>query len=48
MSSPMYETPAHMLIPVNVDGDGPLDIHDPDIAGYVCWCGDPDCAGPVL
>lgn len=44
----MYELPVHLLIPVDENGDGPLDIHDPNIAAFVCWCGNPDCEGPEL
>lgn len=34
--------PVHLPMPVNADGQGPLDSTEhPD--HFVCWCADPDC-----
>lgn len=35
--------PKHLPMPVNADGQGPLNDSDPDIGAVVCWCGDPRC-----
>lgn len=45
MCSPMYELPEHLMIAVNVNGDGPAE--GDDVAGYACWCGDNNCTGKV-
>lgn len=42
MSSPMYDVPEHLIIPVNRDGDGP--VPDAEFDHYDCWCADPKCA----
>lgn len=46
MSTPMFDLPEHMLIPVNEDGDGPVD--EADAARWVCWCGDDSCNGQEI
>ena len=35
--------PVHLGMPVNRDGQGPLDKGDPAFVGWQCWCGDPWC-----
>lgn len=42
MSTPMYDAPEHMALPINEYGQGP----EEDIARiswWVCWCSDPQC-----
>lgn len=42
MSSPMWDLPDHFMIPVNADGDGPVDEADAD--HWACWgCDGVDC-----
>lgn len=41
MSTPMYDIPDHMVIPLNAAGQGPADGDDFDHWG--CWCGDSTC-----
>ena len=35
--------PVHLSMPVNKDGQGPLDDNDPTFDRFVCWCGDDRC-----
>lgn len=37
----MWDVPEHMLIPVDVDGNGPAE--PPDAHHLACWCGDSLC-----
>jgi len=37
MSSPMFETPLHQMIPVDKDGNGPCSVDEQ--WGFRCWCG---------
>jgi len=37
----MFDMPEHMMIPVDVNGDGPAE--EKMIDHYVCWCGDKTC-----
>jgi hypothetical protein len=42
MSSPMFDIPVHLAMPVNAKGQGPET--DPAlVAKVVCWCGDRWC-----
>lgn len=43
MSTPMYDTPEHLWIALTKDGDGPVEVSDPDFHHYGCWCGNPTC-----
>jgi hypothetical protein len=43
VSSPMFDLPDHLLIPVDGDGNGPVD--EADAHHWACWCGRPDCGG---
>ena len=40
MSTPMYDTPKHQMIPVNEDGQGPCTADE--TRAFRCWCGK-DC-----
>jgi hypothetical protein len=42
MSSPMWDVPEHLLVPVTANGEGPAE--GKEIAYYACWCGVKDCA----
>lgn len=42
MSTPMFEMPAHMSMPINALGQGP-ETDDDAIAGTICWCMSPLC-----
>ena len=35
--------PVHLDMPVNKDGQGPLDDDDPEVDRITCWCGDDTC-----
>lgn len=37
MSTPMFDVPEHLMIPVNKDGQGPADENE--TVGMACWCG---------
>ena len=37
------DLPVHLSMPVNKDGQGPLNNDDPNIDRIVCWCGDDAC-----
>lgn len=41
MSTPMYDLPEHVWIPVTVDGNGPA--YDDEFDHWECWCGDVGC-----
>ena len=42
LSTPMYEVPEHLPIPINSDGGGPET--DPElVVDIVCWCGEIGC-----
>lgn len=38
MSTPMYDLPEHLLMGLNVNGDGPVDEDDPEFLEWGCWC----------
>jgi hypothetical protein len=33
------DLPRHLMIPVDANGDGPLDMSSPDVDRWECWCG---------
>lgn len=37
----MFDIPEHMIIPVDEDGNGPVD--EAEAHHWVCWCGNPYC-----
>jgi hypothetical protein len=37
----MYETPEHLPIKVNAQGQGPIEDHEP--GHWTCWCGRNTC-----
>lgn len=39
----MYDMPEHFPMDVDVDGNGPVQRHDPRYARTVCWCGQDGC-----
>lgn len=41
MCSPMFGLPEHLMIPVDINGDGPAE--GKEIDHYECWCGDKTC-----
>lgn len=41
MSTPMWDVPEHMMIPVTVNGEGPAE--GDDFHHLECWCGNPKC-----
>lgn len=41
MSSPMYDLPIHLGMPVNEAGQGPVPNHQ--ATAVVCWCGQEGC-----
>ena len=41
MSTPMWDMPEHLEVPVNADGQGP--VSDAEADHYVCFCGTPGC-----
>lgn len=41
MSTPMWDVPDHMMMPVTVDGDGPAEGED--VHHLACWCGNQAC-----
>ena len=41
MSTPMYEMPKHMAMPVDADGRGPVPVHEAH--DVKCWCGVDGC-----
>lgn len=41
MTSPMFELPDHLPMPVNVNGQGPAD--EDEAVATVCWCGNEKC-----
>lgn len=43
MSTPMWDIPDHLMIPVSEDGRGP--VPESDAHHWACWCGDDACLG---
>jgi hypothetical protein len=39
--------PLHLPMAFNIDGQGPLNDSDPDIAYWGCWCGKNPCSDLV-
>lgn len=41
MSTPMFDVPEHLIIPVNEQGQGPVD--EAEAHHWACWCGKESC-----
>ncbi len=41
MSTPMFEVPEHLPMPVNANGQGP--VEEAEAESWTCWCGNPAC-----
>lgn len=41
MSTPMWDIPEHCSMPVNEQGQGP--VNPEEAVGVVCWCGAEGC-----
>lgn len=45
MSTPIWDVPQHLLIPVNENGEGPVPLEEAEM--FLCWCGIAECPGEI-